>query len=73
MGGVKSKAVRPLKGYNFENRAQKLIQKEKESMAPKAAPKHVSSLELLEKHAKGDKQKWSELTFASTIAQEQPQ
>ena len=53
MGGVKSKALRPLKGYNFENRAQRVVQKQKDTVTPKAAPKHVSSLELLEKHAQG--------------------
>ena len=54
MGGIKSKALRPFKGYNFEHRAQRLVKKEQESAAPKAAPKHASSQELLEKHAAGE-------------------
>ena len=54
MGGIKSRALRPFKGYNFEHRAQRLVKKEQESAAPKAAPKHASSQELLEKHAAGE-------------------
>ena len=53
MGGVKSRALRPFKSYNFQNRAQKYIEKQHDTTAPKAAPKHASSLEMLEKHAAG--------------------
>jgi len=46
MGGVFSKASRPIKNFNVENRAQKVIENHKTK--PKVAPRHKTTEEVLQ-------------------------
>ena len=39
--------------YNFENRAQKEIEKQQDRIIPKTAPRHRSTTKQLEEFAKG--------------------
>lgn len=49
MGKVASKAVRPVKNFNIENRAQKVLESEK----PRPAPRHPSTAAVFENIAQG--------------------
>lgn len=49
MGKVISKATRPIRNFNIENRVQKVIQTEK----PRPAPRHPTTVAAYESHAKG--------------------
>ncbi|PVD28718.1 hypothetical protein C0Q70_11312 [Pomacea canaliculata] len=48
MGKVISKATRPIRNFNIENRVQKVIQTEK----PRPAPRHPTTVAAYESHAK---------------------
>lgn len=48
MGKIASKLMRPIKNFNVENRAQRVLQSEK----PRPAPRHPSTIAALEREAK---------------------
>lgn len=45
MGGLMSKAVKPIKNFNIENRAERVLQSDK----PRPSPRHPSTAAAYEK------------------------